>query len=86
LAVGFEAGASLPTARQSLGQGRTDYLGNLIVSQDIADLRIDINAGVTRKGFKEEELDRLRYSWAVAASHPLTERWGIAGEFFRRFS
>lgn len=60
LAVGFEAGAVLPSARQSLGQGRTDYLGNLIVSQDISDLRIDINAGVTRKGFKEEDLDRYR--------------------------
>ncbi|MGZ4956388.1 MAG: hypothetical protein ACXV8Q_14880 [Methylobacter sp.] len=32
-AVGFEAGAVLPSGRQSLGQGRTDYLGNLIVSQ-----------------------------------------------------
>lgn len=81
LAVGFEAGAVLPSARQSLGQGRTDYLGNLIVSQDISDLRIDINAGVTRKGFKEEDLDRYRYNWAIAVSHPLTERWGIAGEF-----
>ncbi len=81
LAVGFEAGAVLPSARQSLGQGRTDYLGNLIVSQDISDLRIDVNAGVTRKGFKEEDLDRYKYNWAIAASYPLTERWGIAGEF-----
>jgi len=81
LAVGFEAGAVLPSARPSLGQGRTDYLGNLIVSQDIADLRIDINAGVTRRGFKEEDLDRYRYNWAIAASHPITERWGIAAEF-----
>jgi hypothetical protein len=81
LAVGFEAGASLPSARQSLGDGRTDYIGNLIVSQDISDLRIDVNAGVTRRGFKEEDLDRYRYNWAIAASHPLTERWAIAGEF-----
>lgn len=81
LAVGFEAGAVLPSARQSLGQGRTDYLGNLIVSQDISDLRIDVNAGVTRKGFKEEDPGRYRYNWAVAVSHPLTECWGIAGEF-----
>jgi len=49
LAVGFEAGAVLPSARQSLGQGCTDYLGNLIVSQDISDLRIDVIAGVTRR-------------------------------------
>ncbi|WP_292433291.1 transporter [Methylobacter sp.] len=81
LAVGFEAGAVLPSARKSLGQGRTDYLGNLIVSQDISDLRIDVNAGVTRKGFKEEDLDRYRYNWAIAVSHPIDERWGIAGEF-----
>ncbi len=81
LAVGFEAGVVLPSARPSLGQGRTDYLGNLIVSQDISDLRIDVNAGVTRRGFKEEDLDQYRYNWAIAASHPITERWGIAGEF-----
>lgn len=81
LAVGFEAGAVLPSARQSLGQGRTDYLGNLIVSQDIADLRIDVNAGVTRKGFKEDDLDRYRYNWAIAGSYPINDLWGIAGEF-----
>lgn len=81
LAVGFEVGPVLPSARPSLGSGRTDYLGNLIVSKDISDLRIDVNAGVTRSGLKEEDMDRYRYNWAIAASHPLTERWGIAGEF-----
>lgn len=81
LAVGFETGAVLPSARQSLGQGRTDYLANLIVSQDISELRVDVNAGVTRRGFKEDDLDRYRYNWAVAVSQMITERWGIAGEF-----
>lgn len=81
LAVGFEAGAALPTARNLLGQGRTDYLANLIVSQDISDVRIDVNAGVTRRGFKEGDLDRYRYNWAIAPSKMITERWGIAGEF-----
>ena len=86
LAVGFEAGTVLPTARNSLGQGRTDYLANLIVSQDISDVRIDVNAGVTRRGFKEEELDRYRYNWAIAPSTMITERWGIAGEFSGAFA
>jgi hypothetical protein len=81
LAVGFEAGAVLPSARQSLGQGRTDYLANFIVSQDISELRIDVNAGVTRKGFKEDDLGRYRYNWAIAASQMFTERWGIGVEF-----
>jgi hypothetical protein len=81
LAVGFEMGAILPSARNSLGQGHTDYLANLIVSQDISDLRIDVNAGVTRRGFKEKDPDRFRYNWAIAASRMVTERWGIAGEF-----
>ncbi len=81
LAVGFETGVILPSARQSLGQGRTDYLGNFIVSQDISDLRIDVNAGVTRRGFKEDNLDRFRYNWAIAVSQMVTERWGVAGEF-----
>ncbi len=63
--------------RARLGQGRTDYLANLIVSQDISELRVDVNAGVTRRGFKEEDLDQYRYNWAIAASHPITERWGM---------
>lgn len=86
LAVGFEAGSVLPSARYSLGQGHTDYLANLIVSKDIFDLRVDINAGVTRKGFKEEDLDRYRYNWAIAPSKMITERWGIAGEFSGTFA
>ncbi len=80
LAVGFEAGVILPSARPSLGQGRTDYLANLIVSQDISELRIDVNAGITRHGYKEQDLDRFGYNWAIAASQIVTERWGIAGE------
>jgi hypothetical protein len=81
LAVGFEAGTVLPSARKSLGQGRTDYLANLIVSQDISDVRIDVNAGVTRRGFQEENLDRYRYNWAIAPSTMITEQWGIGVEF-----
>ncbi|MDP2904280.1 MAG: transporter [Methylovulum sp.] len=81
LAVGFEAGAVLPTAHQPLGQERTDYLGNLILSQDIDELRIDVNAGVTRQGYKAANTSRYFCNWALAASHPLTGRWGIAGEF-----
>lgn len=81
LAVGFEAGAILPSARPSLGQGRTDYVANLIVSRDISELRIDVNAGVTRRGFKEQDSDRFSYNWAIAASQMISERWGVAGEF-----
>lgn len=81
LAVGFETGVILPSARPSLGQGRTDYLANLIVSQDISELRIDVNAGVIRHGYKEQDVDRFGYSWAIAASRMVTEHWGIAGEF-----
>jgi hypothetical protein len=81
LAVGFEAGVSLPTARQPLGSGHTDYVGNLIVSKDIEDLRVDVNFGVIRQGYKEASYSRFAYSWQMAASHPITERWGIAAEF-----
>jgi hypothetical protein len=81
LAIGFEGGAVLPSAKQPLGQGRTDWLGNFIISQDIADLRIDLNAGVIRQGYHETQHDQYKYSWALAASHPLTENLGIAGEF-----
>jgi hypothetical protein len=81
LAVGFETGAIFPTAHQSQGQERVDFSGTLLLSQDIGDLRIDANAGLVRSGYREENTSRFSYNWALAASYPLTERWGIAGEF-----
>lgn len=81
LAIGFEAGAILPSAVKPLGEGRTDWLGNLIISKDINELRIDLNVGAIRQGYHEAEYDQYKYNWALAASHPLNDRWGVAGEF-----
>ncbi|WP_411726900.1 transporter [Methyloglobulus sp.] len=81
LAFGIEGGVILPSAAKPLGTGRTDYSGTLIISQDIADLRVDLNIGVIRQGFHTKEHDRYKYNWALAASHPLSGHWGIAGEF-----
>ena len=81
LAIGFEGGAVLPSAAKPLGQGRTDWLGNLIISQDIGNLRVDLNTGIIRQGYHETQHDQYKYSWALAASHPLTENLGLAGEF-----
>ena len=81
LALGLEGGAVLPSADQPIGAGRTDYLINAIVSKDFEDLRIDVNAGVTRLGYALPDDSRYRLNWAVAASYPLSTSWGIAGEF-----
>lgn len=81
LAVGIEGSVILPSTTKPLGTGRTDYSANFIVSQDIDDWRVDLNVGITRQGFHTREDDRYKYNWALAASHPLSDTWGIAGEF-----
>ncbi len=81
LAIGVEAGPILPSAKKPIGSGRTDWMSNLIISKDIDDLRIDLNVGAILQGSHQTAHDDFKYNWALAASHPLINDWGIAGEF-----
>lgn len=81
LALGVEAGVLLPTASRSVEEGRTDYLANLIASQDIGSLRVDANFGAILQPYPHgRDEDDHAYSWALAVSQPLTARWGMAVE------
>lgn len=80
MAIGLEAGASLPTASRDLGSGRTGYTLNGIVSTGAAGYDIDINVGCTRLGIADAGASRTQVGWAVAASHDLEGKWGLAGE------
>jgi hypothetical protein len=79
--IGFEAGVALPTASNGLGSNHTDYTLNGIVSTEAMGCDVDINVSYTRLGFADSGTSRDEIGWAVAASHDLAGKWGLAGEF-----
>ena len=79
--IGLEAGATVPTSSHDLGSGHTDYTLNGIVSTEAAACDVDINFSYTRLGMSDPGTGRERFGWAVSASHDLSEKWELAGEF-----
>jgi hypothetical protein len=82
-AFGLEVGALYPTARPALqsGSGKPDYSVNGIYSADALGFHADANVIGTRLGAREEGTSRWQTLGALAVSHPLMDRWQIAGEF-----
>ncbi len=79
-AFGLEFGVSLPTAKTTIGGGKTDFTVNGIVSQDLAKLHLDANLNLTRVGAIDVETGRLQTGLSAALSTPLAERWTLATE------
>jgi hypothetical protein len=80
LALGAELGVALPTARQPIGFGSTDWGINTIASFDYPGVHVDINVAGTRLGAVDAGQGPWQGGWALAASHPLDERFGVTGE------
>ena len=78
--LGLEAGVTLPTAANDLGSGHADYTVNGIVSTEAAGCDVDINLSYTRLGVADTGTSRDTVGWAIAASHDIGEKWGLAGE------
>jgi len=79
-AWGIEAGFKSPTARDTIGSGKTDYIVNGIYSSDFAKNHLDLNFNATYIGAIAAGEDRTQYGWAAALSHSLDDQWGIFGE------
>jgi hypothetical protein len=77
---GVEAGYKLPTAKDTIGSGKPDFILNGIYSSDFSDNHLDLNLGATRLGSIDEGDGRLQYNWGAAVSHNLNEKWGVFGE------
>jgi len=80
LALGAEFGVALPTARPPIGTGGTDWGINTIASFDYPGVHVDINVAGVRLGAVDVGQGTWQGGWAVAASHPLDERFGVTGE------
>jgi len=80
LALGAELGVALPTARPPIGTGSTGWGINTIASFDYPGVHVDLNAAGARLGAVNAGQGPWQGGWAVAASHPLDERFGVTGE------
>ena len=79
-AFGLEGGVNLPTAKDGLGSGKTDYLVTGIYSANLGVYHTDLNLSATRLGQVGDGESRLQTAWATSLSRPLGETWGVAGE------
>jgi hypothetical protein len=79
--IGVEAGVKVPTAKDRIGSGKRDGIVNGIMSAELGAATVDLNLGAMRLGVANPGESRTVYTWAAALSHPIGERWGVAGEF-----
>lgn len=79
--IGLEAGVKLPTAKDTIGSGKHDKFAIGILSAELGEAALDINLGAVRLGGVNPGESRTAYAWAAALSHPLNDKWGVAGEF-----
>ena len=79
-AYGLEYGFKSPTAKEGLGNGKTDYLANGIYSTELSGNTIDLNANLTVLGDAQPGEAVQQWGWATTWSRPLNDRWGIAAE------
>jgi len=79
-AFGLELGIKSPTAKDSIGSGKTDYSLNGIFSKDIDRLHMDANLNFTRLGTSEPDTSRTQTGWSASFSLPVADKWGTTAE------
>ncbi len=77
---GIEFTAKAPTAKDSLGSGKSDYTLNGIFSKDVGDVHMDLNLNATRLGAIDPGTGRTQAGWASSFSTPISEKWTATGE------
>ncbi len=80
LALGAQVGVALPTARPPIGTGATDWGVLGIASFDYPGIHVDANLGGAHQGSVDAGQGPWQGAWAVAASHPLNDQFGVTGE------
>jgi len=79
-AFGLELGAKAPTAKDTIGSGKSDYSINGIFSRDLGPVHLDANLNATRLGAYDDGTGRTQVGWATAFSTPLSDKWQAIGE------
>ena len=79
-AFGLEGGATLPTGRNGISNGKASYSINGIYSADIGSYHTDLNLVGTRTGAADAGVSRAQVLWATSLSKALNDRWGVVAE------
>lgn len=80
-AFGLEFGVKMPTAKDSIGSGKSDVTLNGIFSRDFNTVHMDSNLNVTRLGLEETGLSRTQTGLSTSFSMPVADHWNITTEF-----
>jgi hypothetical protein len=78
--IGLELGWKLPTAKDTIGSGKSDFTLNGIVSRDIGAVHMDANLNATRLGAIEPGSGRVQAGLSASFSTPVSEQWGLTAE------
>jgi len=79
-ALGLELGAKLPTAKDTIGSGKSDYTINGIFSQDLGKVHLDANLNATRLGAISDGMSRMQSGLSASLSMPLSSQWSGTAE------
>lgn len=79
-ALGLELGVKLPTAKDTIGSGKSDFTLNGIFSKDIDTIHMDANLNATRLGTYDAGTGRIQTGLSASFSTPVSEKWGATAE------
>ncbi len=79
-AFGIEAGAKLPTAKDTIGSGEADYSINSIFSHDFGAIHMDANFNLTHVGFVNDGESSIQKGEAASFSYTLNKKIGLIAE------
>ena len=85
-AYGVELTGKLPTAKDSIGSGKTDYTLNGIFSKDIGEIHMDVNLNATRIAALDKGAGRMQAGLSSSFSMSIAEKWGGNCRDFRHTS
>ena len=80
-AFGLELGNKFPTAKDTIGSGKSDWTVNGIYSQDLGKLHADVNLNLSHLGFAEDNSSHWQTGLSTSFSAAINEQWGATAEW-----
>jgi hypothetical protein len=78
--LGLEFGMKMPSAKNTIGNGKSDFIVNGVFSRDIGPVHMDANINLTRFGAVDVGTSKFQTGLSAAFSTPLSEKWSAIGE------
>jgi hypothetical protein len=74
-AFGLELTVKAPTAKSTIGSGKSDWTVNGIYSRDFGDIHMDANLNETRLGAPDPGAARMQSGASASFAMPLDDKW-----------